>query len=152
MDRFNDAATSVCADLARAIAADAEGANHLVTIHVDGTRTEAEAHKIAKAVAESALVKTAIFGGDPNWGRIVSAAGYAGVVFEEADLSLWLGDFLLYDKGTPVPFDAPTVSAFIKSNRELTMRLLFTLGSARCTYYTCDLTYEYVRLNAYYTT
>ena len=152
LDRFNDAATSVCADLARAIAADAEGANHLVTIHVDGTRTEAEAHKIAKAVAESALVKTAIFGGDPNWGRIVSAAGYAGVVFEEADLSLWLGDFLLYDKGTPVPFDAPTVSAFIKSNRELTMRLLFTLGSARCTYYTCDLTYEYVRLNAYYTT
>ncbi len=149
---FNDAATSVCADLARAIAADAEGANHLITIQVEGTRTDAEAHKIAKTVAESALVKTAIFGGDPNWGRIVSAAGYAGVMFEETDLSLWLGDFLLYDKGTPLPFDAATVSAFIKNNRELSMRLLFTLGSARCTFFTCDLTYEYVRLNADYTT
>jgi glutamate N-acetyltransferase/amino-acid N-acetyltransferase len=149
---FNAAATSVCADLARAIAADAEGANHLVTIHVEGTRSDAEAQKIAKAVAESALVKTAIFGADPNWGRIVSAAGYAGVDFEETDLTLWLGDFLLYDKGAPRPFDAPTVSAFMKNNRELTMRLLFTLGTGRCTYYTCDLTYEYVRLNADYTT
>jgi glutamate N-acetyltransferase/amino-acid N-acetyltransferase len=149
---FNLAATSVCADLARAIAADAEGANHLVTIHVEGTRSDAEAQKIAKAVAESALVKTAIFGADPNWGRIVSAAGYAGVDFEETDLTLWLGDFLLYDKGTPRSFDAQTVSAFIKNNRELTMRLLFTLGTGHCTYYTCDLTYEYVRLNADYTT
>jgi len=149
---FNEAATSVCADLARAIAEDAEGADHLITIHVEGTRDDAEAQKIAKAVAESALVKTAIFGGDPNWGRIVSAAGYAGVMFEETDLSLWLGDFLLYDKGTPLPFDAPMVSAFIKNNRSLTMRLLFGLGAGRCTYYTCDLTYEYVRLNADYTT
>ncbi len=152
LDRFNEAATLVCADLARAIAADAEGANHLVTIHVEGTATDADAHKIAKAVADSALVKTAIFGGDPNWGRIVSAAGYAGVSFEEIDLSLWLGDFLLYDRGTPLPFDAPTVSAFIKNNRDLTLRLSFTLGTARCTFYTCDLTYEYVRLNADYTT
>jgi glutamate N-acetyltransferase/amino-acid N-acetyltransferase len=150
--RFNDAAVSVCADLARAIAADAEGANHLITLHVEGTRTEAEAQKIAKAVAESALVKTAIYGGDPNWGRIVSAAGYAGVPFEEADLSLWLGEHLLYDKGTPKDFDAPAVSAFIKNTREITMRLVFSLGSAHCTYYTCDLTTEYVRLNADYTT
>jgi glutamate N-acetyltransferase/amino-acid N-acetyltransferase len=152
LSRFNESAISACADLARAIAADAEGANHLVTIHVEGTRNEADAHKVAKAVADSALVKTAIFGGDPNWGRIVSAAGYAGVAFEEADLSLWLGEFLLYDRGTPLPFDAATVSAFIKNNRELTMRLLFSLGTARCTFYTCDLTYEYVRLNADYTT
>lgn len=152
LDRFNDAAIAVCADLARAIAADAEGAEHFLIIHVEGTRTEAEARQIGKCVAESALVKTAIFGGDPNWGRIVSAAGYAGVAFEEADLSLRLGDFLLYDKGAPLPFDAATVSAFIKANRTLTMRLTFTLGSARCTFYTCDLTYEYVRLNADYTT
>ena len=152
LQAWREAARSVCAELARAIAADAEGASHLVTIHVEGTRTDADAHKIAKAVADSALVKTAIFGGDPNWGRIVSAAGYAGVAFEETDLSLWLGDHLLYDKGTPLPFDAATVSAFIKSNRELTMRLAFTLGAGRCTFYTCDLTYEYVRLNADYTT
>jgi glutamate N-acetyltransferase/amino-acid N-acetyltransferase len=149
---FDDAATAVCAELARAIAADAEGADHLITIQVEGTRTDAEAHRIAKAVADSPLVKTAIFGADPNWGRVVSAAGYAGVDFQESDLSLQLGDFLLYDKGTPVPFDGPTVSAFIKNNRELTLRLDLTLGTGRCTYYTCDLTYEYVRLNAEYTT
>jgi glutamate N-acetyltransferase/amino-acid N-acetyltransferase len=150
--RFNEAATAVCVELARAIAADAEGASHLVTIEVDGTRTDCEAQRIGKAVADSALVKTALFGADPNWGRIVSAAGYAGVDFEETDLSLWLGDFLLYDKGMPLPFDAAAVSAYMKANRELTMRLVLTLGAGRATYYTCDLTYEYVRLNAEYTT
>jgi glutamate N-acetyltransferase/amino-acid N-acetyltransferase len=150
--QFCQAGIAVCTELARDMAADAEGANHLITIEVEGTRTNAEARTIAKTIAESALVKTAIFGGDPNWGRIVSAAGYAGVPFEESQLSLRLGDFLLYDKGTPLPFDAAAVSTFIKNNRELTMRLTFTLGSGRCTFYTCDLTYEYVRLNADYTT
>ncbi|MBI3411526.1 MAG: bifunctional glutamate N-acetyltransferase/amino-acid acetyltransferase ArgJ [Planctomycetes bacterium] len=149
---FDEAAIAVCADLARAIAADAEGASHLITIEVEGTRTEVEARRIAKAIAESALVKTAFFGADPNWGRIVSAAGYAGVEFEERQLSLWLGDFLLYEHGTPLPFDAAAVSAFMQQNRELTVRLVFMLGKARCTFHTCDLTYDYVRLNAEYTT
>lgn len=152
LDAFRDAAIAMCAELARDMASDAEGASHLVTIEVEGTRTDADAHRIAKTVAESALVKTAIFGADPNWGRIVSAAGYAGIPFEESQLSLRLGDFLLYDKGTPLPFDAAQVSAFMKANRELTMRLTFTLGAGRCTFYTCDLTYDYVRLNADYTT
>jgi glutamate N-acetyltransferase / amino-acid N-acetyltransferase len=152
LEEFRQAAIGVCADLARDIAADAEGASHLVTIHVDGTRTDAEARTIAKTVAESALVKTAIYGADPNWGRIVSAAGYAGVPFEEPQLSLRLGDFLLYDKGTPLPFDAAAVSGYMKNNRELTVHLVFTLGSGKCTFYTCDLTTEYVRLNADYTT
>lgn len=152
LERVRAAAIGVCADLARDMAADAEGANHLITIEIEGTRTDAEARTIAKTIAESALVKTAIFGGDPNWGRIVSAAGYAGVPFEESQLSLRLGEFLLYAKGTPLPFDAAAVSGYIKANRELTMRLDFTLGSGRCTFYTCDLTYEYVRLNADYTT
>lgn len=150
--RFNEAAIGVCSELARAIAADAEGATHLATIEVTGTRTDAEARQIAKAVAESALVKTALFGADPNWGRIVSAAGYAGVAFEEEQLSLWLGDTPLYEAGTPVPFDAAALSAYIKGHRELTLRLAFTLGSGRCTFWTCDLTYDYVRLNADYTT
>jgi glutamate N-acetyltransferase/amino-acid N-acetyltransferase len=149
---FRAAAISVCADLARAIAADAEGASHLVTIHVEGLRSDAEARTVAKAVADSALVKTALFGADPNWGRIVSAAGYAGVAFEEAQLSLWLGEHPLYERGTPLLFDAAAVSAYMKATRELTLRLVFTLGEGRCTFYTCDLTYEYVRLNADYTT
>jgi glutamate N-acetyltransferase/amino-acid N-acetyltransferase len=152
LSRFIEAATSVCADLARAIAADAEGATHLVTLEVTGLRTEEEARRVAKAVAESALVKTALFGADPNWGRIVSAAGYAGVVFEEKDLSLWVGETLLYRAGTPQPFDAAAVSAYLKGNRDLRLRLHFTLGGASCTVWTCDLTYDYVRLNADYTT
>jgi glutamate N-acetyltransferase/amino-acid N-acetyltransferase len=149
---FNHAATAVCTDLARAIAADAEGATHLVTIEVEGLRTDAEARRVAKTVAESALVKTALFGADPNWGRIVSAAGYAGVDFDEADLSLWLGEKLLYEAGTPRPFDEPAVSAYLRNNRDLLVRLRFTLGSGHCTFYTCDLTHDYVRLNADYTT
>ena len=149
---FEEAATAVCADLARAIVADAEGASHLVALQVEGLRNDDEARRVAKAIADSALVKTAIFGADPNWGRIVSAAGYAGVAFEEADLSLWLGDFLLYERGAPTPFDAAQVSAWLKNNRDIAMRLRFTLGQGRCTFYTCDLTYEYIRLNAEYTT
>ena len=142
----------MCGDLARAIAADAEGANHLVTIEVEGLRDEVEAHQVAKAIADSALVKTAIFGADPNWGRFVSAAGYAGVEFEEEDLSLWLGDMLLYHHGVPQPFDAATASAYLKRERHVHLRLRFSLGTGRCTFWTSDLTYEYVKLNAEYTT
>jgi glutamate N-acetyltransferase/amino-acid N-acetyltransferase len=149
---FERQAVEVCVDLAQQIARDAEGASHFVTIDVEGTRNDAEARRVAKAVAESPLVKTALFGADPNWGRVVSAAGYAGVDFAEAQLSMWLGDFLLYQAGTPLPFDAATVSAFMRSHRDLKLRLVFTLGKGRCTFYTCDLTDEYVRLNADYTT
>jgi glutamate N-acetyltransferase/amino-acid N-acetyltransferase len=149
---FNDAATAVCVDLARAIAADAEGATHLVRIIVEGLRDDAEARRVAKTVADSPLVKTALFGADPNWGRIVSAAGYAGVPFAESQLSLWLDDFLLYKAGVPQVTDAVAVSTHIKHHRDLQLRLQFTLGQGRCTFWTCDLTYEYVRLNAEYTT
>src|SRR5262249_22922439 len=149
---FGEAVTAVCADLARAIAADAEGANHLIVLEVEGLRDDAEARRVARAVADSALVKTAVFGADPNWGRFVSAAGYAGVAFEEGQLSLWLGDTLLYEAGTPRPFDAAAASAYLRENREVRLRLRFTLGSGRCTFWTCDLTAEYVRLNADYTT
>jgi glutamate N-acetyltransferase / amino-acid N-acetyltransferase len=150
--RFEAAVRDVCAELSRAIAADAEGATHLVTIEVEGLRDDAEARRVARAVADSPLVKTAIHGADPNWGRVVSAAGYAGVEFEEEHLSLWLGDLLLYHAGTPQPFDAATASAYLRRERNVTLRLRFTLGAGRCTFWTCDLTAEYVRLNADYTT
>jgi len=149
---FQEAATSVCADLAQAIAADAEGATHLIRMEIDGLRDDAEARRVARTIADSALVKTAFFGADPNWGRIVSAAGYAGVEFEEKDLSLWLGETLLYKAGTPQAFDAAAVSEYLRGNRDLLLRLHFTLGTGRCTFYTCDLTHDYVRLNADYTT
>ena len=152
LGRFGSALTGVCTDLARAIAADAEGANHIVTIEVEGLRDDAEAFKVAKTIADSALVKTAIFGADPNWGRFVSAAGYAGVPFEEEQLSMWLGDLLLYRHGVPQPIDLATASAYLKRERHVYLRLRFDLGIGRCTFWTCDLTYEYVKLNAEYTT
>ena len=150
--QLNQAVHSVCQELARAIAADAEGADHLVTIDVEGCRSNSEARTIAKAIAESALVKTAIHGNDPNWGRIVSAAGYAGIPFEEITLSLWLGDMLLYRDGQPIPFDEESASNYMKTNRDVHLRLRLNMGTGRCTFHTCDLTAEYVRLNADYTT
>jgi glutamate N-acetyltransferase/amino-acid N-acetyltransferase len=150
--RFDSAVTDVCGELARAIAGDAEGATHLIVIEVEGLRDDREAYRVAKTIAESALVKTAIHGADPNWGRIVSAAGYAGVEFEEEHLSLWMGDLLLYHAGAPQPFDAATASAYLKRERNVNLRLRFTLGPGRCTFWTCDLTQEYIRLNADYTT
>lgn len=152
LNRFAAALTGVCGELACAIAADAEGAHHLVTIEVDGLRDDREAYRVAKAIADSPLVKTAICGADPNWGRIVSAAGYAGVDFEEEHLSLWLGDLQLYHAGTPLPFDPQAASAYLRRERHVFVRLRFTLGGGRCTFWTCDLTPEYVRLNADYTT
>lgn len=152
LTQFSQSVTEVCAALARAIVDDAEGATHLVNIHVTGLRSDAEAYRIAKTVAESALVKTALFGADPNWGRIVSAAGYAGVAFDENQLSLWLGDTLLYEAGTPKPLDAAALSKYMKDHRSLDIRLHFTLGTGTCTFLTSDLTYDYVRLNAEYTT
>jgi glutamate N-acetyltransferase/amino-acid N-acetyltransferase len=152
LQQFEHATTHVCGQLARMIAEDAEGATHLVELTVEGARTEAEARQMAKTVAESALVKTALFGADPNWGRIVSAAGYSGVAFDEQELSLFLGEFLLYDHGKPVPFDPKTVSDYLKKQRHLTVRLVLTQGHALCRFWTCDLTYEYVKLNAEYTT
>ncbi len=150
--QFEQDLTRVCSQLARAIAEDAEGATHIVELLVEGTTTEAEARQMAKTVAESALVKTALFGADPNWGRIVSAAGYSGVVFEEKDMSLHLGPYLLYDKGVPMPFDEAEVSKYMKDNRHLTAKLTLNHGNACCQFWTCDLTHEYVTLNAEYTT
>jgi glutamate N-acetyltransferase/amino-acid N-acetyltransferase len=141
-----------CVELARKIVLDAEGAEHLITIEVEGCRTDAEAKQIAKTIAESALVKTAVFGADPNWGRVVSAAGYSGVQFDERDLSLWMGDLPLYRCGAPLPFDTASASSYLKHNREVHFKLRFTFGNGRCTFYTSDLTYEYVKLNADYTT
>jgi glutamate N-acetyltransferase / amino-acid N-acetyltransferase len=141
-----------CTELARMIADDGEGATHLITVDVSGCRDRETARAIARAVADSPLVKTAIHGADPNWGRIVSAAGYAGVVFQEAELSLWLNDTPLYRDGAPLPFDAPAVSALLRARRDTHIRLTLNQGTAAIRFWTCDLTADYIRLNADYTT
>ncbi len=137
--------------LAQLIIRDAEGAGHFVTIDVHGLPTREAAFRIAKTVADSALVKTAITGNDPNWGRIVSAAGYAGVPFQEQDCSLTVNEIPLYREGTPVAFDAQAVSEAMATG-EVRIVLTFTLGKESVRFWTSDLTAEYVRLNADYTT
>lgn len=155
LDKLSDFDTLLyhtCVSLARMIPDDGEGSTHLITIDVLGCRDREQARSIARAVADSPLVKTAIAGADPNWGRIVSAAGYAGVPFEENELSLWIDEVLLYQDGTPVPFDAADVSARIRGHREVNLRLALKQGERSVRFWTCDLTAEYVRLNADYTT
>ncbi len=143
---------AACETLARMIAADGEGCTHFITIDVEGCESREEARNIARAVADSPLVKTAIHGADPNWGRIVSAAGYAGVPFAEEELSLWINDVAVYQAGAPTSFDAAALSASLRGNRDVNLRLLFRRGAERIRFWTCDLTAEYVRLNADYTT
>jgi glutamate N-acetyltransferase/amino-acid N-acetyltransferase len=150
--RFNRALGEVCEELARAIADDGEGATHLIAIEVTGCTDRLSADKIARAVANSPLVKTAIAGNDPNWGRIVSAAGYAGVPFEVEGVQLEINGFLLYQGGTPAPFDRRAVAESIRDHRETLVQLHFREGDARAHHWTSDLTADYVRINAEYHT
>lgn len=149
---FKTTLLEVCEDLAQSIPADGEGATHLITIEVHGCKSHQDAVQIARTVADSPLVKTAIAGADPNWGRIVSAAGYAGVPFDPDGVTLLINGLLLYEAGTPVTFDEAEVSASIKENRDTGIVLLMSEGTASARFWTTDLTAEYVRLNADYHT
>lgn len=149
---FQAALREACIELARQIPDDGEGASHLITIDVTGCATRDEARRIAKTVAESALVKTAIAGGDPNWGRIVSAAGYAGVPFDPQRLRLTVNGTVLFEQGAPARFDAGAVSRSIRDNRETAVQLQLSAGSAGIRFWTSDLTTAYVHLNADYHT
>ena len=151
-DAFQTALHEVCGELARAIPADGEGAKHLVSIEVAGCATREAARKIARTVADSALVKTAIAGADPNWGRIVSAAGYADVPFDPEKVELHVNGFLLYQHAAPATFDADAVSKSIRDHRDTRIELNFAEGNERIHFWTTDLTEEYVRLNADYHT
>jgi glutamate N-acetyltransferase/amino-acid N-acetyltransferase len=152
LSAFSGMVQSACVSLARMIADDGEGATHFITIDVEGCATTKDARAIARAVADSPLVKTAIHGGDPNWGRIVSAAGYAGVPFDETELSLWLNEVPVYQNGAPLDFDVAALSNSLKSQRDVHVRLVLKSGKLDIRFWTCDLTAEYIRLNADYTT
>lgn len=152
LEDFRTTILEVCEDLAQAIPADGEGATHLITIEVHGLQNHSDAVSIARTVANSPLVKTAIAGADPNWGRIVSAAGYAGVDFDTAGVTLLINGLLLYESGAPVSFDRAAASASIRENRDCGIVLIFSEGAAAARFWTTDLTAEYVRLNADYHT
>jgi glutamate N-acetyltransferase/amino-acid N-acetyltransferase len=150
--QFREVLLATCSELARAIPADGEGATHLIMLDVAGCATNDAARTLARTVANSALVKTAIAGADPNWGRIVSAAGYAGIEFDPTGVNLSINGYSLYERGAPVEFDAEEVSQSIRGNRDTHVVLSFSEGSAGVRFWTTDLTAEYVRLNADYHT
>jgi glutamate N-acetyltransferase/amino-acid N-acetyltransferase len=142
----------LCIDLAQRIPTDGEGAQHLIHIRIQGARDEADAERMARAIALSNLVKTAVAGGDPNWGRIVSAAGYCGAQFSVAETSLRLNGIEVFREGQPTDFDRKQASLSIKQNRLTEILLTVGKGAGSTEHWTSDLTVEYVKLNAEYTT
>ena len=149
---FVDALSTVCVHLAREVARDGEGATKLVTVKVTGADTTENARRVAKSIAESPLVKTALFGNDPNWGRILMAAGKAGVRFDPKRAAAHLAGVCIYRNGTPAPFDAPTLSqAMAVKELEIAVELGMD-GDGAATFYTCDFSYDYVKINAEYHT
>ena len=152
LEAFAAALHDACEALAREIADDGEGATHVLRIEVTGCPTRDEARQIARTIADSPLVKTAIHGADPNWGRIVSAAGYSGVRFDADRMMLRLNGTLLFRDGAPVGFDGDAVSDSIKAARETLIELDMGSGPESIRFYSSDLTAEYVHLNADYHT
>lgn len=149
---FVEQLTSLAIELAKKIPDDGEGATHLIEIHIEGANNDSDADAIARSVALSNLVKTAITGGDPNWGRIVSAAGYAGVPMRPEQTALQINDLPLFDKGEPLPFDAAKVSGSIKASKLTRIHLQVGLGPGEAKHWTTDLNTEYVIFNSEYTT
>ena len=148
---FTAALNEVCQSLAYQIAADGEGATKVVTITVEGATSEAAARAMARTIANSPLVKCAMNGNDPNWGRIVSAAGYAGVPFDPEKSTLTLQGTVVFRSGRPLPFDAAKLSKALAAP-EVRVLLSCKLGKAAATCWTCDLSKEYVTINADYHT
>ena len=157
--------TAACQHLARAIARDGEGATCLIEVRVEGAASDAEARQVARTVCGSSLVKCAVHGRDPNWGRIVAAAGRAGAAFDPAAVALWLGPHQLMAAGQPLAFDRPAASAYLKDRAAgryldpdpllgdtVAIRLEVGEGSGSGRAWGCDLSDQYVRINADYTT
>ncbi|KAM3100906.1 bifunctional ornithine acetyltransferase/N-acetylglutamate synthase [Phormidesmis sp. 146-12] len=159
-DKLEAMLTEVCTYLAKAIARDGEGATCLIEVQVSGAPDDDGARQIAKTIAGSSLVKSAIFGRDPNWGRISAAAGRAGIPFEQSELQIKLGDFLMMQNGQPQMFDRPSASEYLKQAaagaylQEDTVLISVSVGngSGSGKAWGCDLSYDYVKINAEYTT
>jgi glutamate N-acetyltransferase/amino-acid N-acetyltransferase len=147
-----DGLLAVSRELAVAIVRGGEGATKLVAVTVNGARTIDEARQVVRTIANSPLVKTAIHGADPNWGRIVAAAGRAGVDFDIKTLAVRVGGTLLFENGRPHDDLAPVAAQYLKGN---TIQIYVSLGpvdGASATIWTCDLSAEYVRINGEYRT
>lgn len=152
MARLIESATDVCLTLAKLIVADGEGAVRFFEVDITGARSDADALTIARTVAASPLVKTAISGADPNWGRIVSAAGYAGPIIQVDQTCLTIEGRSVFENGQPISYDAATLSQVMKASKEVKLRLAVGDGPGTARYWSSDLTVDYVRFNALYTT
>ena len=148
---FQRALEGLCIHLARAIARDGEGATKLFEVAVQGAPDKATARQVARTVVSSPLVKSAIYGNDPNWGRIVAAAGRSGVEIVESKIDLYLHSICLVRAGRPQPFDHNEAVKYLRQS-EMPFILNLNLGSGSATAWGCDLTEEYVKINSHYTT
>ncbi len=150
LEAFAEALETVCRELAMAIAADGEGARHLIEVQVTGAADDAAARSVARTVASSSLVKTAVHGADPNWGRIAAAAGRSGVALDPERMRICIGDVRVFD-GAPLDFDESAAQACLG---EPVVKLILDLadGDGSGTAWGCDLSAEYVAINSEYTT
>ncbi len=148
---FQSALTQVCAHLAREIARDGEGATKVITVIVEGARSLSDARRAARTVAASSLVKTAVTGNDPNWGRILASLGASGAEVVEEKIALYINDVCIMEDGRPIPFFKDAVVA-IMAEQDVVFRLSLGLGDASAQAWGCDLTNEYVTINSAYTT
>jgi glutamate N-acetyltransferase/amino-acid N-acetyltransferase len=149
--QFRAALMTVCTELSRKLARDGEGASHLITVSVTGAATEAAARNVARTVALSSLVKTAVAGNDPNWGRILVAAGRSGSPVDATTTVVTLQGEVLFDRGKVMPFDEHALHEKMKQD-EVVIGIDLGSGSAAATAWGCDLTTEYVHINADYRT
>ena len=151
--QFSEAVNAVCAELAEMIAADGEGATKLVRIRVEAARDETEARKVAYTVAHSPLVKTALFASDPNWGRILAAVGRAGVdALDIESIRIWLGDVCIVSGGGRDPSYTEAAGQAAMADSDIVVRIVLNRGDAMTEVLTCDLSYDYVKINAEYRT
>ncbi|MDE2938729.1 MAG: bifunctional glutamate N-acetyltransferase/amino-acid acetyltransferase ArgJ [Chloroflexota bacterium] len=150
-EAFVEALRQVCTHLTRELARDGEGATHLIIVEVAGAADTADARKAAKTVATSSLIKSAVYGADPNWGRLMMALGRSGAAAEEEKVDLFINGVCIMEAGKPIPFHRDAVVALMK-RPEVTFRLQLNLGEGDATAWGCDLTEEYVIINSAYTT
>ena len=149
---FGAALTEVCTSLARQIVADGEGITHVVELRIEGAANDADALKMAKAIAHSPLVKTAWAGCDPNWGRLVAAIGYSGAALDPERIDIWFGELrICRDGGRAAEFDEKAAHAYLRQE-EFSISIDVNQGPGSCVFWTTDLTAEYVHINADYST
>jgi glutamate N-acetyltransferase/amino-acid N-acetyltransferase len=150
-DAFQQALEQVCIYLAKSVARDGEGATKFIEVTVSGAPSLAEARSAARAVVSSSLVKAAVHGADPNWGRIMAAVGRSGVEVEESRIDLYIGNIPVVKAGRPLPFNKRDIIKLLKG-REVFIGVNLNLGSAKATAWGCDLSEEYVTINSRYMT